>query len=160
MGLFKQPTLRSGHCALIKLALRGSYLPSPRPISACGGAQANRMFGPGGHLADCLCVSAKCPARSGGEVCSASQMKVGAFDPPAAPSLRGRIVFQLGLETAPNPRSSAGPELQYRRALPSAKMGEQNDLAVGKFQRVVERAGLVHVHVPKPRHLSGAVSSA
>jgi len=41
-------------------------------------------------------------------------------------------------------------KLQHDRALAFAKMREQHDLAVGKFQRIMVGAGVVHVHLPEP----------
>ena len=40
-------------------------------------------------------------------------------------------------------------ELQYGRALAFAKMREQHDLAVGKLQRIMVGAEVVHVHLPE-----------
>ena len=40
-------------------------------------------------------------------------------------------------------------KLQHDRALAFAKMREQHDLSVGKFQRIMVRARLVHVHLPE-----------
>ena len=42
-------------------------------------------------------------------------------------------------------------KLQHGRALALAKMREQHDLAVWKFQRIMMRAAIVHVHLPEPR---------
>ena len=45
-------------------------------------------------------------------------------------------------------------KLQHDRALPAfAKMREQHDLAVGKFERIMVRAGLVHVDLLELRDL-------
>ena len=41
-------------------------------------------------------------------------------------------------------------KLQHGRALAFAKMRQQHDLAVGKLQRIMVRAGVVHVHLPEP----------
>jgi hypothetical protein len=40
-------------------------------------------------------------------------------------------------------------KLQHDRALAFAKMREQHDLSVGKFQRIMVRARLVDVHLPE-----------
>jgi hypothetical protein len=44
-------------------------------------------------------------------------------------------------------------KLQHGRALAFAKMREQHDLSIGKFQRIMVRAGVVHVHLPKSSDL-------
>ena len=44
-------------------------------------------------------------------------------------------------------------KLQHDRALAFAKMREQHDLAVGKFERIMVRAGLVHVDLLESRDL-------
>ena len=41
-------------------------------------------------------------------------------------------------------------KLEHGRALAFAKMRQQHDRAVGKLQRIMVRAGVVHVHLPKP----------
>ena len=43
-----------------------------------------------------------------------------------------------------------GRKLQHSRALAFAKMREQYDLAARKLQRIMVRAGVVHVHLPEP----------
>ena len=45
-----------------------------------------------------------------------------------------------------------GRELQHGRPLTCAEMREQHDLAVGKFQRIMMRAGIVHVHLTESGH--------
>src|SRR5262245_33293027 len=44
-------------------------------------------------------------------------------------------------------------QLQDRGALPWTQVRQQHDLAAGKFERVVVRAGIIHVHLPEARHL-------
>jgi hypothetical protein len=45
-----------------------------------------------------------------------------------------------------------GRELQHGRLLTCTEMREQHDLAVGKLQRIMMRAGIVRVHLPESRH--------
>ena len=45
-----------------------------------------------------------------------------------------------------------GRELQHGRLLTCTKMREQHDLAVGKLQRIMMRAGIVHVYLTESRH--------
>ena len=45
-----------------------------------------------------------------------------------------------------------GRELQHGRLLTCAEMREQHDLAVGKLQRIMMRAGIVHVYLTESRH--------
>jgi len=46
-----------------------------------------------------------------------------------------------------------GRKLQHGRALAFAKMRDQHNLAVGKFQRIMMGAGVIHVHLPEPGNL-------
>lgn len=41
-------------------------------------------------------------------------------------------------------------KLEHSHALAFAKMRQQHDLAVGKLQRIMVRAGVVPVHLPEP----------
>src|SRR5262245_41575717 len=43
-------------------------------------------------------------------------------------------------------------KLQDPRPLSRAKMRKQNDLAIGKFKRIMVRVWIVHVDLPEPRH--------
>ena len=46
-----------------------------------------------------------------------------------------------------------GRKLQHGRALAFVEMRDQHNLAVGKFQRIMMGAGVIHVDLPEPGNL-------
>jgi hypothetical protein len=75
---------------------------------------------------------------------SARRSSIGGTPRPAKGTSRFRQEWMFGFRFFGLRR-----KLQHDRALAFAKMREQHDLSVGKFQRIMVRARLVHVHLPE-----------
>jgi hypothetical protein len=79
----------------------------------------------------------------------APHLTVTMFSPPAGRAAgQGHIALPAGVDVR-LPFFGLRRKLQHDPGLAFAKMREQHDLSVGKFQRIMVRARLVHVHLPE-----------
>ena len=85
--------------------------------------------------------------------CSMSASAAGSScrgSPPAGRAAgQGHIALPAGVDVRLPFFFGLRRKLQHDRALAFEKMPEQHELSVGKFQRIMVRARLVHVHLPE-----------